>query len=120
MSLSPAQEVLCDPLEKGLPSAAALIRQQAREIDDLWDRLSRAWFCRLDLEMRVRRREIISAYSSGDLLPTPIFLGLTLHCRRLRILWAGMSDWLGYLRSGRLAKRGSKKGMGEAPASTSP
>ena len=68
MALSPAQEVLCDPLEKGLPSAAALIRQQAREIDDLWDRLSRAWFCRLDREMRVRRREITHGQSQ-QLLP---------------------------------------------------
>ena len=26
-----------------MPAAAALIRQQARKIDDLWDRLSRAY-----------------------------------------------------------------------------
>ena len=39
------QEALCERLEKGesTPTAAALIRQQAREIDDLWDRLSRAY-----------------------------------------------------------------------------
>jgi hypothetical protein len=32
-------------MEKGQsePRAAALIRQQAHEIDDLWDRLSRAY-----------------------------------------------------------------------------
>ena len=40
MPLSPEQEVLCGRTE---PLAAALIRQQAREIDDLWDRLSRAY-----------------------------------------------------------------------------
>jgi ribosomal protein L16 Arg81 hydroxylase len=36
---------LCERLEKGesTPNAAALIRQQAHEIDDLWDRLSRAY-----------------------------------------------------------------------------
>ena len=45
MPLSPEQEILCERLEKGEPDprAAALIRQQAREIDDLWDRLSRAY-----------------------------------------------------------------------------
>ncbi len=43
MPLSPDQEVLCDHLEKDMPSAAALIRQQAQEIDDLWDRLSHAY-----------------------------------------------------------------------------
>ena len=45
MPLSPAQEALCERLEKGesTPSAATLIRHQAREIDDLWDRLSRAY-----------------------------------------------------------------------------
>jgi hypothetical protein len=45
MPLSPEQEVLCDRLGKGesVPAAAALIRQQAQEIDDLWDRLSRAY-----------------------------------------------------------------------------
>ena len=39
MPLSPEQEALCERLEKGesTPAAAALIRQQAREIDDLWD-----------------------------------------------------------------------------------
>ena len=44
MPLSPGQKVLCDLLEKGEPDprAAALIRQQAQEIDDLWDRLSHA------------------------------------------------------------------------------
>ena len=45
MPLSPKQEELCRRLEKGRPepSAAALIRQQARDIDELWDRLSRAY-----------------------------------------------------------------------------
>jgi hypothetical protein len=45
MPLSPEEEVLCEGLEKGEPNprAAALIRQQAHEIDDLWDRLSRAY-----------------------------------------------------------------------------
>ena len=43
--VSPEQEALCERLEKGesTPNAAALIRQQAHEIDDLWDRLSRAY-----------------------------------------------------------------------------
>ena len=43
MPLSPEQEVLCQRLEKEMPSTAALIRQQAREIDELWDRLSHAY-----------------------------------------------------------------------------
>jgi hypothetical protein len=45
MPLFPEQEVLCDRLEKGesMPTAAALIRQQAHEIDDLWDRLNRSY-----------------------------------------------------------------------------
>ena len=45
MPLSPEQEALCERLEKreSTPTAATLIRQQAREIDDLWDRLSRAY-----------------------------------------------------------------------------
>jgi hypothetical protein len=45
MPLSPEQEELCETLENGesAPAAAALIRQQANEIDDLWDRLSRAY-----------------------------------------------------------------------------
>ena len=45
MPLSPEQEILCERLEKGEPDprATALICQQAREIDDLWDRLSRAY-----------------------------------------------------------------------------
>ena len=45
MPLSPQEEVLCERLEKGepVPSAAAFIRQQAHEIDDLWDRLNRAY-----------------------------------------------------------------------------
>ena len=45
MPLSPEQEALCERLEKGesTHTAATLIRQQAREIDDLWDRLSRAY-----------------------------------------------------------------------------
>jgi hypothetical protein len=45
MPLSAEQEALCERLEMGesTPTAAAFIRQQAREIDDLWDRLSRAY-----------------------------------------------------------------------------
>ena len=45
MPLSPEQEALCEGLEKGetTPTTVALIRQQAHEIDDLWDRLSRAY-----------------------------------------------------------------------------
>ena len=45
MPLSPEQEAVCERLEKGesTPNAAALIRQQAHEIDDLWGRLSRAY-----------------------------------------------------------------------------
>ena len=44
MPLSPEQEALCDGLAHGgIPAAAALIRQQANEIDDLWGRLSRAY-----------------------------------------------------------------------------
>ena len=45
MPLSPEQEALCERLEKGesTRTAATLIRQQAHEIDDLWDRLSRAY-----------------------------------------------------------------------------
>ena len=45
MPLSPEQEALCERLEKGesTPAAATLIRHRAREIDDLWDRLSRAY-----------------------------------------------------------------------------
>jgi rubrerythrin len=39
------QATLCERLENGesMSTAAALIRQQAHEIDDLWDRLSRAY-----------------------------------------------------------------------------
>jgi len=45
MPLTAEQKVLCERLEKGesTPRAAALIRQQAQEIDALWDRLSRAY-----------------------------------------------------------------------------
>jgi hypothetical protein len=45
MPLSPEQEALCERLEnvESMSTAAALIRQQAHEIDDLWDRLSRAY-----------------------------------------------------------------------------
>ena len=45
MPLTSEQEVLCECVEKGEPEprAAALIRQQAEEIDNLWDRLSRAY-----------------------------------------------------------------------------
>ena len=44
MPLSPEQEALCERLEMGesTSTAAALIRQQAREIDDLWNRLQLA------------------------------------------------------------------------------
>jgi len=45
MPLSPEQQALCERVEKGEPEpgAAALIRQQAQEIDALWDRLSHAY-----------------------------------------------------------------------------
>lgn len=45
MPLPPEQEVLCTRLEKGesCPEAANVIRQQAHEIADLSDRLSRAY-----------------------------------------------------------------------------
>jgi hypothetical protein len=45
MPLSSEQEELCRRLEMGRPepSAAALIRHQARDIDELWDPLSRAY-----------------------------------------------------------------------------
>ena len=45
MPLPSELEALCQRLEMGEPepSAASLIRQQAREIDELWDRLSRAY-----------------------------------------------------------------------------
>jgi hypothetical protein len=45
MPLLPEHEVLCERLEKGeaTPAAAALIRELANEIDDLWDRLSHAY-----------------------------------------------------------------------------
>jgi hypothetical protein len=45
MRCSPGQESVCERLAKGEsePLAAVLIRQQAREIDDLWDRLSHAY-----------------------------------------------------------------------------
>jgi hypothetical protein len=45
MPLTPEQEALCERLEnvESMSTAAALIRQQAHEIDDLWDRLSRAY-----------------------------------------------------------------------------
>ena len=54
MPLSPEQEALCERLEKGesTPTAATLIRQQAHEIDDLWDRLSRAYALVRQEEMR--------------------------------------------------------------------
>ena len=43
MPLSPEQKALCERLEKGesTPTAATLIRQQAREIDDLGSSQSR-------------------------------------------------------------------------------
>jgi hypothetical protein len=41
------------------PSAAALIRQQARDIDELWDRLSRAYLAvRREIPSDELRREI--------------------------------------------------------------
>jgi hypothetical protein len=45
MLLPSELEALCQRLEMGEPepTAASLIRQQAREIDELWDRLSRAY-----------------------------------------------------------------------------
>jgi len=43
MPLSPEQEALCESLGDSAPAAAAFIRQQAYEIDNLWDRLSRAY-----------------------------------------------------------------------------
>jgi hypothetical protein len=45
MPLSPEHEAVGERLAKGEsePLAAVLIRQQAREIDDLWDRLSHAY-----------------------------------------------------------------------------
>ena len=45
MPLSAEQEALCERVEKGesTPTAATVIRRQAREIDGLWDRLSRAY-----------------------------------------------------------------------------
>jgi hypothetical protein len=41
----PLSAELCERLEKGesTPTAATVIRRQAREIDGLWDRLSRAY-----------------------------------------------------------------------------
>ena len=61
MPLSPKQEELCRRLEMGRPepSAAALIRQQARDIDELWDRLSRAYLAvRKEIPSDELRREI--------------------------------------------------------------
>ena len=61
MPLSSKQEALCRRLEMGRPepSAAALIRQQARDIDELWDRLSRAYLAiRREIPSDELRREI--------------------------------------------------------------
>ncbi len=61
MPLSPKQEELCRRLEMGRPepSAAALIRQQARDIDELWDRLSRAYLAvRREIPYDELRQEI--------------------------------------------------------------
>ena len=60
MPLSSEQEALCRRLEMGPePSAAALIRQQARDIDELWDRLSRAYLAvRREIPSDELRREI--------------------------------------------------------------
>jgi hypothetical protein len=48
MPLTPQQDTLCQKLEKQVApeiglAAAALIRQQASEIDSLWDRLTHAY-----------------------------------------------------------------------------
>ena len=47
MPLTPQQDALCQKLEQQVApeigSAAALIRQQASEIDSLWDRLTHAY-----------------------------------------------------------------------------
>jgi len=45
MPLTAKQQMLCQRLGVGRPepSAAALIRELAKEIDDLWDRLSAAY-----------------------------------------------------------------------------
>jgi len=47
MPLPSELEALCQRLETGEPepSAASLIRQQAREIDELWDRLQPILCC---------------------------------------------------------------------------
>ena len=59
MPLSSEQEALCRRLEMTEPSAAALIRQQARDIDELWDRLSRAYLAvRGEIPSDELRREI--------------------------------------------------------------
>jgi hypothetical protein len=61
MPLSSEQEELCRRLEMGQPepSAAALIRQQARDIDELLDRLSRAYLAvRREMPGDELRREI--------------------------------------------------------------
>lgn len=45
MPLTAKQQTLCQRLEMGRPEpgAATLIRELAKEIDDLWDRLSAAY-----------------------------------------------------------------------------
>jgi hypothetical protein len=48
MPLTPQQDALCQKLERQVApeigvAAAALIRQQASEIDSLWDRLTHAY-----------------------------------------------------------------------------
>jgi hypothetical protein len=61
MPLSSEQEALCRRLEMGKPepSAGALIRRQAREIDDLWDRLSRAYVAiRREMPIKEIQKEI--------------------------------------------------------------
>jgi hypothetical protein len=61
MPLSTEQEELCRRLEMGRPepSAATLIRQQARDIDELWDRLSRAYLAvRREIPTDELRQEI--------------------------------------------------------------
>jgi hypothetical protein len=70
MPLSPQEEVLCERLEKGepVPSAAAFIRQQAHEIDDLWDRLNRAYALsspRVPVDMIQQEMEQLRAMLNG-------------------------------------------------------
>ena len=60
MPLSPEQKALCERVEKGEPEpgAGALIRQQAQEIDALWDRLSRAYALRRESPTEMIQEEM--------------------------------------------------------------